>query len=392
VQAARRAHRLRILGVGLALCALVAVFVVLATANGGGAIATVAGRPPAPCTVEVRSLRSAAAEVAHARGRAVVCLAAGKYHGTLTLSGAEHGPATVRPAPGAHVALGPVTIATGDVTIAGLWIDGEVGLEAGVSNVLLSHNDITGGAEGVVFDTSDCRTPNAPTWPGCEPQAPVSDVTISANHFHNIGQGTTEDAIHLDNWRNVTVSGNEFDHIDETGNHTDCLQGVFGGTNLTFTHNYEHDNDCQGIFIKDGDAENVTISENLFVRDTEGGYANFAQLWNIQGLTLEHNTIWDGKGLALVADNASFAPLARIEHNLLQVFTVEPPVGTPYALREGGNIFASEPTGFRPAVSDRVRSHPPFRNRRIGDYRLTGRLRSAGIDWSPAGQHYGPAN
>ena len=89
--------------------------------------------------------------------------------------------------------------------------------------------DITGGGEGVVFDTSDCTVANAPTWAGCEPQAPVSNVVISGNHFHGIGQSGSEDAIHLDNWRNVTVSGNELDRIIESGNHTDCLQSVYGG-------------------------------------------------------------------------------------------------------------------------------------------------------------------
>ena len=93
---------------------------------------------------------------------------------------------------------------------------------------------------------------------------------ISGNHFHGIGQSGSEDAIHLDNWRNVTVSRNEFDHIIESGNHTDCLQSVYGGTNLTFTRNYEHDNDCQGFFVKDGDATNVTVSDNLFVRAVKG--------------------------------------------------------------------------------------------------------------------------
>ena len=78
--------------------------------------------------------------------------------------------------------------------------------------------------------------------------------------------------------------------------------------------------------MKDGDATNVTVSDNLFVRDHEGSYADLAHTWNSQNLVVQHNTIWDGKGLALVADSPSFAPTATIDHNVLQYFTVEKPV------------------------------------------------------------------
>jgi hypothetical protein len=207
-----------------------------------------------------------------------------------------------------------------------------------------------------------------------------------------VGSGASEDAIHLDNWRNVRIVGNELDHIVETGNHTDCLQSVYGGEGLVFDHNFEHDNDCQGFFVKDGDATDVSFTENLFVRDQLGAYANFAQIWNVRGLSIEHNTIWDGKGLALVADEASFGPTATVDHNLIATFALERPVGPPYAMVEHENIFGEAPSSFRASRSDRTVAHPRFVRPKQDDYRLARNRRDIGVNWSPAGQSYGPTS
>jgi hypothetical protein len=346
-----------------------------------------------PCGIRVASLGAAAEAVAHAPAGSVVCLAAGSYPGKLSLTADAGADVTLQAAPGAHVSTGSIAIAGSHIVGRDLVVDGEIGLAAGSSFVTLDHNDISNahnGGEGIVFDTSDCTAPDAPVWPGCEPQAPIANVTISGNRIHNIGVGHSEDAIHLDNWRNVTISGNELEHIVETGNHTDCLQSVYGGTDLTFTHNYEHDNDCQGFFIKDGDATSVSFTENLFLRDQVGTYANFAQIWNVKDLTIQHNTIWDGKGLALAADHASFTPTARIDHNLFSNLVVESPIGTPYAIAERDNLFGQAPWSFRASPTDRVASRPRFADPARNDYRLARNPRGIGVDWSPAGQHYGP--
>ena len=343
------------------------------------------------CTARAGSLAGAAREMALASAGGVVCLAAGTYSGTLSLTGRHARDVVLQAAPRAHVRTGKIVIGGSHLVLRGLWVDGEVALEAGASFITLDHNDITGGGEGVVFDTSDCTVPNAPKWSGCEPQAPITAVTIAGNRFHDIGRNGSEDAIHLDNWRNVTITGNEFDHIIESGEHTDCLQSVYGGTGLTFTRNYEHDNDCQGFFIKDGDATNVAFTDNLFIRDHEGSYANFAQIWDVRNLTVQRNTIWDGKGLALVANEASFAPTAKIDHNLIGTFTVERPVGAPYAITESENIFGHVPWSFRPSAGDRTTGHPRFIDAGRGDYRLARNRHGIGIDWNLAAQHYGPS-
>jgi hypothetical protein len=387
----QRGGRLALVGVAPALAGALAVlsFISCSRDASGPSAAAAESR----CTTRVSSLPAAARAVARAgKGHSVVCLAAGDYPGKLSLVARASGDVTLQAAPGAHVSTGAVAIAAAHLVVRDLWVRGGIELAAGDSHIALEHNDIAGGEEGIVFDTSNCTVPNAPKWAGCEPQAPITDITISANHIHDIGGHGGEDAIHLDNWRNVRIVGNEFDHIIEAGEHTDCLQSVFGGANLTFDHNYEHDNDCQGFFIKDGDATNVAFTNNLFVRDQVGSYANFAQIWNVRGLTVRHNTIWDGKGLALVANEASLTPTAMIDHNAIVSFVIERPVGNAYSIAEHDNLFGQAPWSFRANRGDRAVARPRFVQPARGDYRLARNRRSIGVNWSPGAQHYGPSS
>ncbi|HEV3323111.1 MAG TPA: right-handed parallel beta-helix repeat-containing protein [Solirubrobacteraceae bacterium] len=386
--------------------------VVTATNKGGSTPATSAqtatvvastgGSSYPPCTQTLSLGANVPSAVSGATAGSVICLNSGAY-GSLTLNASPASDVTLQAAPSAHVTAGSIHISGSHLVLRGLWIDGEVALEEGSSFITVDHNDISNanesGGEGVVFDTSNCTVPNAPKWEGCEPHEAITNVTISGNHFHNIGKEHSEDAIHLDYWRDVTVTGNEFDHVIETGNHTDCLQSVYGGTNLTFTHNYEHDNDCQGFFIKDGDATDVSITDNLFLRDDEPEetypeerYANYAQAWNIENLTVENNTIWDGKGLALVTEDASVSPSALIDHNLITALTINPPIGKAYALTEDYNIFDEAPWSFTPSSTDTTNSNPQFLDTATDDYRLATNPNGIGIDWSPAEEQYGPAS
>jgi Right handed beta helix region len=384
--------------------------VVTATNEGGSKPATSAqtatvaaaasGTPYPKCTQTLSLGANVSSAVSGAADGSVICLNSGEY-GSLTLNASPASDVTLQAAPSAHVTTRAVHISGSHLVVRGLWIDGEVALEEGSSFITVDHDDISNanesGGEGVVFDTSNCTAPNAPTWEGCEPHAQIANVTISGNHFHDIGQKQSEDAIHLDYWRNVVVTGNEFEHVIESGNHTDCLQSVYGGTNLTFTHNYEHDNDCQGFFIKDGDASNVSITDNLFLRDNEPDekgerFANYAQAWNIENLTVEHNTIWDGKGLALVTEDASVSPSATIDHNLITALTINKPIGKGYALSEDYNIFDEAPWSFTPSSTDTTNSNPQFVDTATDDYRLATNPNGIGIDWSPTEEQYGPAS
>jgi hypothetical protein len=385
-----RQGRLALVGVAPVLVGALAALLILTTSS-PDASGPPANGARARCTVHVSSLLAAAHAVSLARPGGVVCLEAGNYPGKLALTARPAGDVVLRAAPGAHVSTGGVTITGAHIVVRDLWVHGEVALAGGDSNVTIEHDDITGGGEGIVFDTSDCTAPNAPKWSGCEPHAPITDVTISANHIHDIGEGGGEDAIHLDNWRRVRITGNEFDHIVEAGEHTDCVQSVYGGDQLSFDHNYEHDNDCQGFFIKDGDATNVSFTDNLFLRDQIGSFANFAQVWNVQGLTIQHNTVWDGKGFALVAEGASFTPTATIDHNVLNIFKVSQPIGNAYSITEGNDIFGESPTNLSEGSGDSVVANPQFAKTATDDYRLASNPNGIGIDWSPVEQQYGPA-
>jgi hypothetical protein len=360
----------------------------VAAPSGGGGTAYPA------CTQTISQGANVASTVNSAAAASVICLNSGSY-GSVTLNATHSGNVTLQAAPSAHATVSSMNISGSHVVLRGLWFGGEVTLQEGTSFITLDHNDITGGGEGVVLNTSDCTVPNAPKFSGCGPHEPITDVTMTGNHFHNIGENHTEDAIHLDNWRNIVITGNEFDHIIESGEHTDCLQSVYGGENLTFEHNYEHDNDCQGFFVKDGDVTNVTFSENLFLRDQEADaagekFGNLAQFWNIHELTMENNTIWDGKGLVLVAEGSSVSPTATVDHNLFSYFSVSKAVGTPYALTENHNIFENDPSSISRNSTDSVTANPGFDNTATDDYRLASNPNGIGIDWSPVGQQYGP--
>ncbi len=367
-------------------------------------VAATSGSPYPTCTQTLSVGANVSSAVSGAAAGSVICLNSGEY-GSLSLNASPASDVTLQAAPSAHVTTRAVQISGSHLVVRGLWIDGEVALEEGSSFITVDHDDISNanesGGEGVVFDTSNCTAPNAPKWEGCEPHAQISNVTISGNHFHDIGQTVgkqkSEDAIHLDYWRNVVVTGNEFEHVIESGNHTDCLQSVYGGTDLTFTHNYEHDNDCQGFFIKDGDASDVSITDNLFLRDNEPDeegekFANYAQAWNIENLTVENNTIWDGKGLALVTEDASVSPSATIDHNLITALTINKPIGKAYALSEDYNIFDEAPWSFTPSSTDTTNANPQFVDTATDDYQLASNPNGIGIDWSPAEEQYGPAS
>jgi hypothetical protein len=273
-----------------------------------------------------------------APGGSVICVAPGSYTG-MALGGAHASDVTVEPEPTLDPnGAGKVTIglsstltdgfgntvaanvapSSSHIVIHNFYFTGELSIAYGSSYITVSNNNMTeggqvGGGEYINFGTSNCQAPNAPTWTNCQPMAPVTNVTISGNDFHNNNQTSQggDDVLHTNNFQNLTITGNEFSNIVENGagGHVDCLQNVFGGSGLTFSYNYEHDNECQGFFLKDGDITNVTFDENLFLRDTVpatngGSSASSTQVYNTTNFIAENNTIWDGKGLTLRCVNS----------------------------------------------------------------------------------------
>ena len=218
-----RQGRLALVGVTPVLAGALATLLILTTSSPDASAPRAVGAQ-ARCTAHVSCLAAAAHAVSLAHPGGVVCLRAGSYPGKLSLAARPGGDVVLSAAPGAHVSTGAIVIAGAHIVVRNLWVHGEVALAAGDSNVKVEHDDITGGGEGIVFDTSDCTVPNAPKWSDCEPMAPISNVTISANRIHDIGAHGGEDAIHLDNWRNVRITGNFPTHRSEAGEHAACLQ------------------------------------------------------------------------------------------------------------------------------------------------------------------------
>lgn len=329
-------------------------------------------------------------------GGAVVCLPAGSY-GPLALSSAHEHTITVEPKPGAAASLEGVTVATGasGIAIHNFSIGGGVSVGEGASHITVDHNDIDGEGpggigEGVETLGVNCSAPNAPVYAGCVSNPPATYITISANRIHGYGQGN-EDAIHLNNWHHVQVIGNDIYGIEEHGNHSDALQSVWGGSDLLFERNYEHDNQAQGFFIKDGDVSQVKVADNLFLRNNNLGLEEVnVQVYDTAAFGMTNNTVWDHQG-DLIRAEASSQPLsATVQRNVEEIFGIFHEGGPEYALSEDYDIFRSAPWTFTPGPHTTILEHPDFANPAYDDYRLKSNPEGIGIDWSPTEYVYGP--
>jgi hypothetical protein len=371
--------------------------------SGGGSEAGEPSSPPSPaCTQTVSSVSSAASAASAAAAGSAICLTAGSY-GHLSVSGKHSGNVTIEPVPGASVSLEGASVASNSsyITIHDFSIGGGVNMGYGDSHITIDHNDINGqapgaGGEGVEGLTVNCSAPNAPSYSGCTTTAPDSYITINGNQIHGYGMGGTEDAIHLNNWEHITITANDIYNLEEHGNHTDAMQSVFGGHYMTFAYNYEHDNQAQGFFIKDGDASEVTVNENLFVRNNNepelypGGEYNI-QVFNTTGFTAANNTVWDGQDDILRAEGAAEALTANFNHNVEQDLAVLHEGGGPaYTLTEDYDIFKEAPWTFTKGAHSKVEAKPDFVNPAGEDYELASNPNDIGVSWQPSEYVYGP--
>jgi hypothetical protein len=282
------------------------------------------------------------------------------------------------------------------IAIHNLFVSGGVSIGAGDSHITVDHNAIDGtgpggDGEGVETRGVNCTAPGAPVYPGCESSPPATYITISGNAIHGFGEGPTEDAIHLNNWQHVRVSANELYDLQEHGNHTDALQSVWGGRDLVFDHNYEHDNQSQGFFIKDGDAAEVTVADNLFLRNNDlGMQENNIQVFNTAAFAMSNNTVWDGQGDLVRAEGSSQPLTASVEHNVEQVFGVLDEGGPAYQLSEDWDVFQEAPWTFTKGTHSNVVAAPEFADPAHDDYRLKSNPDRIGVDWAPSEYVYGP--
>ncbi len=344
---------------------------------------------PPPCGRTVGGIGALQAETATAAPGAVLCLRNGHY-GKLNLeregSGAD---VIVRAEHPGGATIADTALSGSHLALVGFDVDGEVTIEPGSRKIAVLHNRISGGYFGVEAG------PTTTTY--------ISDTTIADNRF--VGP-FGEDAIRLNRYHDsgdrdpygVLIEGNEISGVRENGNHSDCLQSVWGGDGLYFRRNYLHDNRCQGFFINDQPApvRNVVLDDNLMLRNAAPcappnsgcGPPSIVQTFGpIRGLRIDDNTIWTPENDSPLALREG--PYGRIAIDGNLIYRLWSDWSGPWkTFGEQKNVFCRwEGTLPRPGGSSRRNCSPAFADPAHDDYRVPN---GAGVDWSPREEHYGP--
>lgn len=249
-----------------------------------------------------------------------------------------------------------------------------ISLRPAVNNVAIAGNYITTrapgattGGDGITF----LSTSTLPGSPAGEPNdAPVTNVAIVNNRLVNIGV----DAIRPTNFVNLSIQGNEITGVDENGQHTDAIQTVFGGTNLDIEGNYIHDNNGEGILIKDGQVTNARIVNNLFAHTT---LEYQLQVTGTSGLVVANNTFWDNAGYGMVLRPG--VTQGVVENNIFENLSAAPAYQIT-GITEDYNLVAGG-YGEKFGPHD-IQGSPRFVNATGDDFRLA--AGSPGIDAADA--------
>jgi hypothetical protein len=343
-----------------------------------------------PCSLVVYSVMAVHAALAPAPAGKVICLGNGDY-GKLELSAEKRAPGvTVRAAHPGKATIDGAELSGSNLKLARFKIHDEVVIEPGSRKISVLHNRIGGGYFGV--EAGPTTSTN------------ISDTTIRGNLFAG---PFGEDAIRLNRYHDsrdrdpygVLIEGNEIRGVRENGNHSDCLQSVWGGDGLYFRRNYLHDNRCQGFFVKDQPAPvaHVVLEDNLMLRNDAPctpavvGYCGPPEIVQIvgptRGVRLSSNTVWTPGNDTPVGFRAG--PFGRITvtgNVLFKAWSDWPGPFSPFI--QSGNLVCQWEGTLPPLGQDSSTScKPGFLNPAVDDYRLTSGI---GVDWAPRDQHYGP--
>jgi Right handed beta helix region len=359
------------------------------------------GAPEPSCSVETESIATAKADLAIAGE--VVCLkeAASPYASISISSGPSTSNSTLVAAPGKRVVVKSVTIAANHITVEGLHIEGGINVGTGNSTAYshdtIAWNDISNpSGDGVgVF---------------ARVEGPVAEfIDIEHNKIHNTSVTSEGDAVHVQGWANLTVKENDIYAISEEACKGACHDDIFQTYNagfktahdFRFEKNYVHDNDTEGILLKDGDTgPNVAIKDNLMIRDERWG--GIAGIWVddcTSNLVIEGNTLTEGNNIQPLSGSC-VTPSATIERNVFGRMKLggEASSGT-YALTSEKNVFGEGAAGlYKMGSGDETKSLSgagtykcsPGCKTGNDDYRLQTNPKAAGIDWNPNEQSWGP--
>lgn len=400
---------------------ILATLLLLIVCAGGHIIRQTVANAAGECTVTASSLSAIASDAASAAAGTTICVASGTYDGQLVLSAHPSSDITIEPVPGDTVTFTnsdhnvgiavDFAVNARHIVLHNFYLTSEINIEAGASDITIDHNDITGGYFGIAGGSVNCSAPNAPVYPGCVSTPAITNITISGNRLHGFGYASTnnsgvdwpvdhqtpapansEDALHFNNFDGLHITANEITNAQEGGNHTDCLQTVWGGHNLVFDHNYEHDNQCQGFFLKDGDVSDVSVTNNLFVRDYAETYDQAdLQVINASPITIRNNTFWETQGNLVRAVDSSFSPpIAVVDHNIFMLFNSLDDSGPAYQLSEDYDMFKNDPYTFFIGPNSSLVSSPVFADTATDNYQLASNPNSIGVDWHPSQYTYGP--
>ena len=377
----------------LAPVAVVAALVLLG-GNGGKETASASHKPGRHkghegCTRTLSGIRALPSQLAKAAPGAVICLRNGSY-GELKLAYKGSGEdVTVRAAHPGEAKIEGAILRGSHLTLADFDVHGQVTVEPGSRKISVLHNRISGGYFGVEAG------PTTTTY--------VTDTTIAGNEF--VGP-FGEDAIRLNRYHDsgdpdpygVLIEGNEITGVRENGNHSDCLQSVWGGDGLYFRRNYLHDNRCQGFFVNDQPApvRHVVIADNLMLRnaapcdppDSGCGPPSIVQLFgSIQGLSITGNTIWTKENDSPLALREG--PYGQITISGNMIYRVWSDWSGPWAPFSESEDTVCRWEGTLPRLSKTSRRScsPRFADPAHDDYRLPS---GSGVDWAPGDRHYGP--
>lgn len=400
---ARRHTFRRWLAFAIALGLVAIVAVVLAPRKGRQAATAPAVHG---CTVSANSLSELESAVAGGHAGAVVCVMPGSY-GALRLTRAttpgenvlvEPRP-SLNPRGDGKVGFSGITIAGSHITVRNVYSTGgiSVGGDGGDTHDVIDHDDVSNPHGYGISILSPF-------------EKPASDITISGNRVHDTCASCEGDALRIDGWRDVTITGNDIYNIRECPSndcHTDTLQSYQGDTSssgLTVTRNYVHDSvNTQGLaFLKDGDIQDVTIADNLSVRMASSGQTNGPGIdENTVGLRITRNTYVHAGGY-LEAGGTTPGASAYVAFNVFNSFNIQPPF---YRLTEGHDIYTGDNQwSFKLGAGSALESEPRYMcgsgcgngTSNGDDYRLVGYHDphspdyGIGIDWNPATQVYGP--
>ena len=193
-----------------------------------------------------------------------------------------------------------------DVTLVNCRFENGITIDENVQRVHIEGSYINASRSNGLIFSADASDPV------------VEDVRIVGNLFEDIGVH----AVNLRNFRRVSVERNEFKgtHSWDGVVHTGAIRTFAGGEDLTIDGNFLHDNDSQGIFLKDGRVDRVRIFNNLLVGNGKREPMLMGNLYDAHDVLIANNTIMrNGGGVTIRTTSRG----VDIRNNLFDTLTVE---------------------------------------------------------------------